>query len=75
MPAIIQEKKESPMIIERTIYVPKRGKFQDVLKTRYQACDVRVSLGLIPGNVFVEETDKGSVDHWSCRFSSEKEHL
>lgn len=62
------------MIIERTSYVPKPGKLQDVLQTRYQACDVRVSLGLLPGNVFVEETDKGAVVHWSCRFCSEKEH-
>ncbi len=62
------------MIIERTSYVPKPGKFQDVLQTRHRACDVRVSMGLIPGNVFVEETDNGPMVHWSCCFCSEKEH-
>lgn len=62
------------MIIERTSYVPKQDKVNDVLQTRHRACDVRVSLGLAPGNVFVEKSDSGPVVHWSCRFTSEKEH-
>ena len=62
------------MIIERTSYVPKADKFDEVLKTRHEACDVRISLGLACGNVFVEETGQGPMVHWSCRFESEKEH-
>ncbi len=62
------------MIIERTRYVPKPGKLAEVLATRFRACDVRVSLGLASGNVFTEETDQGTLVHWSCRFASEEEH-
>ena len=62
------------MIIERTRYVPKPGNLAEVLATRHRACDVRISLGLAPGNVFTEETDQGTLVHWSCRFASEQEH-
>jgi carboxymethylenebutenolidase len=62
------------MIIERTRYVPNPGKLAEVLATRHRACDVRVSLGLPAGNVFTEETDQGTLVHWSCRFASEEEH-
>jgi len=62
------------MIIERTRYVPKPGHLAEVLATRHRACDVRISLGLAPGHVFTEETDQGTLVHWSCRFASEEEH-
>jgi dienelactone hydrolase len=62
------------MIIERTRYIPKSGKTDEVLKTRHQACEVRLSLGLSAGIVFTEDTDAGTVIHWSCRFSSTAEH-
>ena len=47
------------MIIERTSYVPKPGKFDEVLQTRHRACEVRINLGLPHGNVFVEELESG----------------
>ena len=62
------------MIVERTSYIPKQGSAEKVLQTRHKACDVRVFLGLAPGDVFVEESETGPVIHWSCSFSSEKEH-
>ena len=62
------------MIIERTSYIPKQDNVKKVLQTRHRACDVRVSLGLAPGNVFVEESETGPVIHWSCRLNSEIEH-
>jgi dienelactone hydrolase len=62
------------MIIERTRYVPKPGNLLEVVATRHRACDVRISLGLPAGNVFTEETEQGTLVHWSCRFASEEEH-
>lgn len=63
------------MLFERTSYYPNAGAFEDVLNTRRAACDVRLSLGLPAGEIFVEKdsaTGTQSV-HWECQFHNDQD--
>jgi dienelactone hydrolase len=62
------------MIIERTCYLPKPGKFEDVLANRRRASRVRIAMGLRAGTITVGETARGRMVFWQSPFSSEVEH-
>lgn len=59
------------MVFERTSYLPKPGRFAEVLALRHRACAVRREIGLASGDVLVER-GAGGLDrvHWQCRFST-----
>jgi len=64
------------MIIERTIYLPKPGKLEQVLATRRRASDIRRRIGLRAGEISVE-SDVGGPPvriQWQCSFAGETAH-
>lgn len=56
------------MVYERTSYLPKPGRFAEVLALRHRACAVRREIGLEAGEVLVERGEADRV-HWQCRFA------
>jgi dienelactone hydrolase len=62
------------MITERTCYLPKRGRFDEVIATRRQASRVRVAIGLRAGTIMVGRTERGRMVFWEARFATEAEH-
>lgn len=62
------------MIIERTCYLPKPGRLDDVLATRRRASRTRVELGLVAGTIRVGETGRGDMVFWEAHFTSPDEH-
>ena len=58
------------MYIERTNYWAKAGKTGQVLAVRRRASQIRVSLGLPGGTIFVKATaqDEGPDVQWECAF-------
>ena len=62
------------MIVERTCYLPKSGKFSEVLATRRRASAVRLAEGLSAGTVFEGEIDGEPWVFWEGRFASDAEH-
>lgn len=61
------------MFFERTSYRPHPGAFDEVLKTRLTACEIRKELGLRAGEILTETLpDTGEkLVHWECQFASE----
>ena len=62
------------MIIERTCYLPKPGRFDEVLATRRRASQVRVAAGLRAGTIIVGDTRRGRMVFWEARFATPAEH-
>lgn len=64
------------MITERTVYLPKPGRFEEVLATRRKASAVRRDLGLRAGEIFIEEDEAGAPArvHWQCTFPDRAAH-
>jgi carboxymethylenebutenolidase len=58
------------MIIERTCYLPKPGRFDEVLATRRQASRVRIAIGLRAGTITVGKTERGRMVFWEARFAT-----
>lgn len=68
------------MLLERTSYRPRPGKFDAVLELRQKACELRAELGLRKGDIYVELPDEdyrqhgdSRIVHWECRFGDEAE--
>ena len=61
------------MLTEWTSYLPKPGRFDEVLSTRREACAVRTRIGLPAGDVFLAEGDRGPMVFWSCAFADQDE--
>lgn len=57
------------MFYECTTYAPNPGQFDAVLALRHRACAVRRRMGLLAGEVFVEDGETPLV-HWECGFDS-----
>lgn len=64
------------MIIERTHYYARPGLATEVLATRRQACDIRLSLGLPAGTIRVKSdgTPDGPDVAWECAFIDAEAH-
>jgi dienelactone hydrolase len=64
------------MITERTVYLPKPGRFAEVLAQRRLACAVRRRIGLRPGAIAVEAGQDGAPArvHWQCDFADAAAH-
>jgi len=62
------------MIIERTCYLPKPGRFDEVLATRRRASRVRIEAGLRAGTITLGETGRGRMVFWEARFATAAEH-
>jgi dienelactone hydrolase len=62
------------MIIERTCYLPRPGRFDEVLATRRQASRVRLTIGLRAGTISVGRTERGRMVFWEAPFASAAEH-
>ena len=60
-----------PAIVETTNYFAKPGLAEAVLLHRRKGTALRVSLGLVPGEIFVRQGDKGPDVRWECRFADE----
>lgn len=58
------------MITERTVYLPKLGKLDDVLATRRRASEIRRAIGLRAGEISIEIDPNGAPQRvqWQCRF-------
>lgn len=57
------------MILERTVYTPKPGRFEDVLAMRRRACAVRRSIGLPPGTIGrITDRNGNTLLQWECAF-------
>jgi uncharacterized protein YciI len=63
-------------IIERTCYWAHRGRAADVLRTRREASDIRVRLGLPRGEIASRVAPEGDGPDvaWECRFASAEAH-
>ncbi|MEO1017100.1 MAG: prolyl oligopeptidase family serine peptidase [Pseudomonadota bacterium] len=62
------------MIVERTCYLPKPGKFAEVLATRRRATQVRIQEGLRAGTIYQGQTNGTDWVFWEGRFATEAEH-
>jgi hypothetical protein len=62
------------MIIEVTNYFARPGLAADVLSTRRKASDIRHSLGLPRGNIFLREEGSGPDVRWECVFPNRDEY-
>lgn len=64
------------MITERTVYLPKLGRFDAVLATRRRASEIRRSIGLRPGVIAIENDGDGQPVRvqWQCSFADEAAH-
>ena len=63
------------MIVERTIYTPKPGTFEDVLATRRRASAVRRTIGLRPGKIGrVTDQNGATLLQWECAFRDRAAH-
>jgi dienelactone hydrolase len=62
------------MLIERTCYLPKPGRFEDVLANRRAASAVRREIGLDAGAIWTGETAKGAMVFWEGRFADAARH-
>lgn len=64
------------MITERTVYLPKSGKLDDVLATRRRASEIRREIGLRAGEISIENDVDGTPlrIQWQCNFADEAAH-
>ena len=62
------------MIVERTNYYAKPGRAADVLTIRRRACQVRASIGLAAGSVYVKSEGDGPDVAWACSFPDKAAH-
>ena len=64
------------MITERTVYLPKQGKLDEVLSTRREASKIRRDIGLRAGEISVESDVDGTAIRvqWQCSFIDEAAH-
>lgn len=64
------------MITERTVYFPKPGKLDDVLKTRRRASEIRRNIGLRAGEISIEYDEDGTPVRvqWQCSFVDDEAH-
>jgi dienelactone hydrolase len=62
------------MLMERTCYLPKPGRFDDVLANRREASRVRIAMGLRAGTISVGDTVRGPMVFWQAQFATEAEH-
>lgn len=64
------------MITERTVYLPKPGKFDEVLATRHRASEIRRGIGLRAGEISIESDAGGALlrVHWQCAFADDAAH-
>ncbi len=62
------------MLIERTCYLPKSGRFDDVLANRRAASRVRIASGLRAGTISVGDTVRGRMVFWQAQFATAAEH-
>ncbi|MEW6436365.1 MAG: NIPSNAP family protein [Pseudomonadota bacterium] len=58
------------MIVETTSYFAKAGKAEAVLEHRRAVTEIRRTLGLDPGRIFVKLEGSGPDVRWECRFVS-----
>lgn len=64
------------MIIERTVYLPKSGKLDEVLATRRRASEIRRAIGLRAGEISIE-SDGEELPlrvQWQCQFADKAAH-
>lgn len=62
------------MIVERTCYLPKPGKLNEVLATRRRASAVRLAEGLEVGRIFHGEIDGADWVFWEAQFATPQAH-
>jgi len=62
------------MITERTCYLPKPGRFEEVLANRRRASQVRMAIGLRAGTITVGDTVRGKMVFWQATFATAAEH-
>ena len=59
------------MIVETTNYYAKPGCAEEVLASRRRGCELRKSLGLDEGRIFVKVSGDGPDVRWECAFESQ----
>lgn len=62
------------MIVERTCYLPKPGRLEEVLAVRRRGSRVRIDLGLSAGTITLGDTGRGPMVFWEARFATSQAH-